>query len=149
MTGDSGPELDPDVGADAATAPSPPGLLLAIGLGGALGTLGRYELGLHLKTVGYGFSWATFIANLTGAFALGLLVALAARFWPHQHYLRPALGTGVLGGFTTFSTYMVESVQRLDHGHPALGLWYVVATLLSGLLLAGAGLAVGSLGRPR
>src|SRR4051812_27272593 len=102
-------ELDPDVGRDALTAPHPAVLLTLIGLGGALGTLGRYELGLHWRTAGdHGWSWATFVANLTGAFLLGLLVSLVARHRPSRpsaHYLRPALGTGVLGGWTTFSTY--------------------------------------------
>ena len=79
MSGPVDPQIDPDVGSDARTAPSRATLLTVIGVGGALGTLARYELGVHLTTVGYGWSWATFIANLTGAFALGLLVALAAR----------------------------------------------------------------------
>jgi CrcB protein len=149
MTGAVDPNLDPDVGPDALTAPSRPLLLTVIGVGGALGTLARYELGLHLTTIGYGWSWATLIANLTGAFALGLLVALAGRYRPRSHYLRPALGTGVLGGFTTFSTYMVETVDRLDHGHAALGLSYAVVTLVAGLTLAFAGMAVGGLGSHR
>jgi fluoride exporter len=137
-------EVDPEVGPDALEAPSRALLLTVIGVGGALGTLARYELGVHVRTVGYGWSWATFAANLSGAFLLGLLVALVARFWRSAHYLRPALGTGVLGGFTTFSTYMVETVQRLDHGHAGLALGYVVATLLGGVALAYAGLAVGA-----
>jgi CrcB protein len=138
------PAIDPEVGADALTAPSRATLLTVIGVGGALGTLARYELGVHLTTVGYGWSWATFIANLTGAFALGLLVALVSRRWPRSHYLRPALGTGVLGGYTTFSTYLVETVQRLDHGHVGLALLYVAATLVGGIALSFAGLALGS-----
>ncbi|BEP12815.1 fluoride efflux transporter CrcB [Acidothermaceae bacterium B102] len=138
------PPIDPDVGTDALTAPSRAALLTVIGVGGALGTLARYELGVHLTTIGYGWSWATFIANLTGAFALGLLVALVSRHWPHSHYLRPALGTGVLGGYTTFSTYLVETVQRLDHGHAGLALLYVVVTLVGGIALSFAGLALGS-----
>ena len=138
------PPIDPDVGTDALTAPSRATLLTVIGVGGALGTLARYELGVYLRTVGYGWSWATFIANLTGAFALGLLVAMAGRHWPRSHYLRPALGTGVLGGYTTFSTYLVETVQRLDHGHAGLALLYVVSTLVGGVLLSFAGLAAGS-----
>ncbi|MDX6257882.1 MAG: fluoride exporter [Frankiales bacterium] len=148
MSGAVDPELDPDLGADTLTAPSRLFLLSVIGVGGAFGTLGRYELGLHVRTAGsYGFSYATLVANLSGAFALGVLVALVARRWPRSHYLRPALGTGVLGGFTTFSTLMVETVQRLDHGHAATGLLYVCVTLVGGLAAALTGMALGDLGR--
>ena len=154
MTDAPGPvhedELDPDVGLDALTAPHPAVLLSVIALGGAVGTLGRYELGLHWRTAGdYGWSWATFVANLTGAFLLGLLVSLVARHWPASHYLRPALGTGVLGGWTTFSTYEVETVLRLRHGHVGIAVAYVLLTLVLGLALAAAGLAAGNLGRRR
>jgi fluoride exporter len=146
MSGD--PDPDPDLGADAMSAPSHPLVIAVIAVGGAVGTLGRYELGVHLRTAGsYGFSYATLAANLSGAFALGLLVALVARHWPRSRYLRPALGTGVLGGFTTFSTLMVETVQRLDHGHAPIGLLYVVVTLVGGLAAAFAGMALGDLGR--
>jgi CrcB protein len=147
MSGAVDPDLDPDLGADALTAPSPGILFTVIGVGGAVGTLARYELGQTWHTTGsYGFSWATFVANLSGAFLLGLLIAVCGRWWPHAHYLRPALGTGLLGGYTTFSTYTVETVLRLDHGHSALGLGYLVLTLLGGLTAAVAGLALGGLG---
>jgi fluoride exporter len=140
MTSAVDPPLDPDL----AEAASRPLLLTVIGVGGALGTLARYELGVHVRTAGdYGFSYATFIANVAGAFLLGLLVSLAARFWPRAHYLRPALGTGVLGGFTTFSTYMVETDLRLAHGHATVGLLYVLATLVCGLAAAYTGLVLG------
>ena len=146
MTGTAGFEVDPDEAADAAV-PSRLRLLVVVAAGGSLGTLARYELGTHLRTAGsYGFPWATLLANLSGAFALGLLIGLAGRRWPRSPYLRPALGTGFLGGFTTFSTYAVESVQRLDHGHTVLAFGYLMLTLAGGLVLAGAGLAAG--GRP-
>jgi CrcB protein len=150
VTDASDAELDPDVGRDARTAPRQELLLAAIGVGGALGTIARYELAAHWTTTGrYGWSWATFVANLTGAFLLGLLVSLVARNWPRSHYLRPALGTGVLGGWTTFSTYEVETVLRLDHGHVGIAVAYAVLTLLLGLTLAAAGLAAGNLGQRR
>ncbi len=140
MTSAVEPPVDPDL----AAAPSRPLLLTVVGVGGALGTLARYELSAHLHTMGrYGFSYATFLANLSGAFLLGLLVALIGRYWPRQVYLRPALGTGVLGGFTTFSTYLVETDLRLAHGHAPVALLYVLGTLACGLVAAYAGLALG------
>jgi len=124
--------------------------LTAIGLGGAVGTVARYEIERHWHTTGsYGWSWATFVANLTGAFLLGLLVSLVARHRPASHYLRPALGTGVLGGWTTFSTYEVETVLMLDHHHASIALTYVLVTLVAGLALAAAGLAGGHVGSTR
>jgi CrcB protein len=146
MSGYVDPELDPDVGTDALTAPSHLVLLACIGVGGALGTLARYQLSQAWRPTLYGFSWATFIANVSGAFLLGLLLALVARLRPGSHYLRPALGTGVLGGFTTFSTYLVETAQRVDHGHAPLALLYVVTTLGCGFVASFVGLAAG--GRP-
>ena len=108
----------------------------------------RYGLS-QIGTPGeYGFSYATFVANVTGAFALGLLVAACARRWPSAHYVRPALGTGMLGGYTTFSTYLVEAVLRIDHGRTAIALSYVVLSLAVGLAAAFAGLALGG-GRRR
>lgn len=150
MSGAVDPDLDPDVGADALSAPSTVILLTVIGVGGAIGTVARYELGRHWATSGsYGFPWATFVANLSGALLLGLLVACCARLWPTAHYLRPALGTGVLGGYTTFSTYLVETVLRIDHGHAGLAVFYVLATLVGGLAAVFAGLALGDLGSRR
>ncbi len=136
------PEIDPDVGTDASTAPSAVILLTVIGIGGACGTLARWALGQAWHST-YGFSWATFIANLSGSFLLGLLVSRCARQWPRAHYVRPALGTGVLGGYTTFSTAMVETVLRADHGHAPLAFLYLVLTLVGGLAAAFAGLVAG------
>jgi CrcB protein len=149
MSGAVDPDLDPDVGVDALAAPSSAILLTVIGVGGAVGTLARYELGLAWHTSGsYGFSWATFVANLSGAFLLGALISLCGRRWPRAHYIRPALGTGLLGGYTTFSTYLVETVLRLDHGHSAVAAIYLLLTLAGGIAAAVTGLAVGRIGDP-
>ncbi len=72
------------------------------------------------------FPWATFVENVTGAFALGVLVVLAFARWPRSRYLRPFLGVGVLGGFTTFSTYALDiriSLRTTDRSWPRRTCW--------------------------
>ena len=129
--------VDPDVGpGDSARWD----VLAAIALGGALGSLGRWALGELLAGSGR-FPWATFVENVTGAFALGVLVVLAFARWPRSRYLRPFLGVGVLGGFTTFSTYALDIRDLAADDRPVLAATYLLATLVAGLLAAWLGMA--------
>lgn len=133
--------LDPDAepGADARWD-----VLLAVAAGGAAGSIARYGLGELLSPVGPGpLPWATLVENVTGSFALGVLVVLALDRWPRSRYLRPLLGIGVLGGFTTFSTYALDIRTLVAGGRPALAATYLLATLVLGLLAAWLGLAAG------
>lgn len=106
----------------------PPVLLVAVG--GAAGALARYGLSEALPSLP-----ATLLANLLGCLLLGLLVG---RVGQHR-VLRPLLGTGVLGGFTTMSTLALQT-DRLLPGRPVAALGYLAATTAGGLLLAAAGL---------
>ena len=109
--------------------------LLAVGArGGAVGALGRHGLSVALPAAPGELPWATLLTNLSGCLALGLLVG--AR--PASRWLRPFLGAGVLGGFTTVSAFAVES-DRLLVDAPLLGLAYVALSLAGGLGLAAAG----------
>lgn len=117
-----------------------PGVLLAVATGGALGAAARYCLALAWPTPAGGFPWATLAANLLGCALLGALMqVLTARVAPHR-LLRPFLGTGLLGGFTTFSTYAVETQDLLLAGRVPLAAGYVAGTLLGGLLAIHLGL---------
>ena len=71
---------------------------------------------------------------MTGCFALGVLMVLALEVWPPSRYLRPFAGVGVLGGYTTFSTAMLETRSLAAAGRPALAAVYAVGTTLAGLL---------------
>lgn len=117
--------------------------LVAVAVGGVLGSLGRWAVGLALPHAPGSFPWATLVVNVSGAFAMGLLVAfLVGR--PGTHRLaRPFVGVGILGGWTTFSALAVEAVELAANGQvqPALG--YVAASFLGGTLAVGAGTAVG------
>lgn len=122
---------------------SRPSVVAAIAAGGVIGTLGRYGIGTVLVPSPGRFPWATFTANVTGSFALGLvLILLVSRFPPHSH-LRPFVATGVLGAYTTFSSLVVEVGRLAGDDHAGLAAAYLVASLGGGLLAAAAGLAVG------
>jgi CrcB protein len=112
-------------------------LVALVAVGGAVGALGRQGLALALPASPGALPVATLLTNLTGCLALGLLIG--AR--PDAPWLRPFLATGVLGGFTTFSAFALET-DRLLAVAPATGLAYVALSTGGGLALAAAGLAL-------
>ena len=116
-------------------------VLLVISAGGALGSLGRWGVGELLPWSGEGFPWATFVENLSGGFLLGALMVLLIDVWAPRPYLRPFLGVGVLGGYTTFSTYMLETHDLLAGGQAALAATYLLGTLVTGVLAVWLGVA--------
>jgi CrcB protein len=107
--------------------------VLLVALAGAAGVLARYGIGTAIDS-----PWAIVAVNVAGSFALGLLVGGE---WGSAQ-TRIALGTGFLGGFTTFSTFSVQAVQDLDAGEPGRALAYVAASVVLGLTAAAAGFFV-------
>jgi CrcB protein len=104
------------------------GALVAVSAGGALGALARYGIGLF-GTV----PWATFAVNVTGCLLIGALI-VAVTEGPGAHPLaRPFLGTGFLGGYTTFSTYAVDVHVVLGTGRVPEAVAYLVGTLVAAL----------------
>lgn len=101
-------------------------MLAAVALGGALGALARYGLGVAWPHHADGFPWATIVINISGSFAIGVLMAYIATGTRHP-LLRPLVGVGFLGGYTTFSTAMVDVRVLVDAGHPVAALLSVVA----------------------
>ncbi|MGL6234627.1 MAG: fluoride efflux transporter CrcB [Segniliparus sp.] len=104
-----------------------------VGLGGGFGSVLRYALGWLFPTEPGEFPATTFAINVSGCFCIGALMAAILERWPKANRLRLFLGTGVLGGYTTFSTYTVEAVRLAQGGHAFLAAWYIGATLLSAL----------------
>ena len=90
--------------------------LLLVGLGGAFGAICRYLLGVQtMRSFGPGYPWGTYAANVVGGLLMGLLVGvLAYRGGADQDKWRLLLGVGVLGGFTTFSSFSLEVVRMLE-----------------------------------
>ncbi len=118
--------------------------LVAVLLGGILGTGMRLALDAVLPHSDAQFPWSTLIINLVGSFVLALLVA---RLWPTAPaWLRAGLGAGVLGSFTTFSALVVSLFTLTQAGLPLLALAYLVMSLAGGLAAALAGLRVGGRG---
>jgi CrcB protein len=117
-------------------------VLAAIAVGGALGSLARYGLGVAFPPGRTGFPWATFGINVLGSLLIGVLMVLVVEIWEAHPLVRPFLGVGILGGFTTFSTYVVDVQRLVDAGSAATALAYLAATLVAALAAAYVGLAV-------
>jgi CrcB protein len=106
-----------------------------------VGATARFELA-HLWAAPPGrFPWATFGANVSGSFLLGFLLVWLLERFPPTRYLRPFLATGILGAYTTMSTYLVETAVLIKDGHAVTGLVYGTGSLATGLGLAYAGMA--------
>ncbi|GAB3254951.1 fluoride efflux transporter FluC [Nocardioides dilutus] len=116
-------------------------VLLVVAAGGALGSLGRWGVGEVVPWSGDGFPWATFIENISGGLALGVLIVFLLDVWPPHRYLRPFLGVGLLGGYTTFSAYMLESRDLLAGGEAATAFAYLGGSLVAGLTAVWLGIA--------
>jgi CrcB protein len=117
-------------------------VLLAIAAGGAIGSVGRWALALSIPHTPVQVPWATWLTNVSGAFALGVLMVFVLDFWPPSRYVRPFLGVGVLGGFTTYSTYMLDALTLLSRDQVPAAFDYVFGTLVAGLVAVWAGVSV-------
>ena len=117
-------------------------VLLSIGAGGALGSAARWGLGQAVSTAAGHVPWATFAVNVSGCLAIGVLMVLVVDVWPPRRFVRPFLGVGVLGGYTTFSTYVLETRSLLVGGHPGVAAAYLAGSLVAGLLAVWVGLAL-------
>lgn len=119
-------------------------MLASIAAGGALGAGARHGLSLLLRDgPGSGFPWATLGVNTSGSFLLGFLLWLLLERLPPTRHLRPFLATGLLGAFTTFSTFAVELDLLARGGRPGLASAYALAMVAAGLgaVFAGMGAA--------
>lgn len=149
--------VDPDVEAHPSDHPSPRGsrarralasrwdILAVIAAGGALGSLGRWALGQALVAPRGGFPWATFVENVSGGFALGVLMVFVLDVWPPSRYVRPFFGVGVLGGYTTLSTYMLDTRALVAAGRTPQAAVYLFGTLAAGLAAVWAGILLARL----
>ncbi|MFF5477548.1 fluoride efflux transporter CrcB [Streptomyces sp. NPDC012935] len=108
-------------------------IVTVVALGGAIGATARYAVSLWWPVQSGGFPWATFWTNVVGCAMIGVLMVIITDVRPVHRLVRPFVGTGVLGGFTTFSTYAVDIQQLVDGGHTRTGLAYLAATLVAAL----------------
>jgi fluoride exporter len=107
--------------------------LLAVAVGGALGTWARLGMAEALPVHPGSWPWATFLVNLAGAALLGWAGTLLLERTPPTAYRRPLVGGGLCGGLTTFSTLQLEVVELGRDGHAALAGTYLVTSVVLGL----------------
>lgn len=115
-------------------------VLLAVAAGGAIGSLARYGLSLALPHAPGQFPLATLLVNVVGCLLIGVLMAVITTSDEPHRLLRPFLGIGVLGGFTTFSTYAVDVFDTAAAGAAGIAVLYAAGTVVLALLATATGL---------
>lgn len=115
------------------------GVLAVIAAGGGLGSVARHLVGQALPARPGAFPWATFLVNVSGCFALGCLMVFVLSVWSPRWYVRPFFAVGVLGGYTTFSTFTVEILDLAIRGIWTSAAVYAVGSLIAGLIAVWAG----------
>ena len=103
---------------------------LFVGFGGAVGSVFRYLIGLIPVNCGDGFPVKTLVINILGSFAIGLITAIAGKHTGISPNLLLLLKTGICGGFTTFSTFALESTSLIQNGKIWLAVLYVLTSIL-------------------
>jgi len=128
---------------------APWAVLGVISAGGVLGALGRYGLATAWPHRPGRFPWATFVTNVSGCLLIGVLMVLVTEVWSAHRLLRPFLGVGVLGGYTTFSTYAVDVQQLVAAGAARTALAYLGGTLVAALAAVYVGVTLARLATRR
>lgn len=106
-------------------------LIAAVALGGAIGSVARYLVGIGSgKLFGMAFPWGTLIINVTGSFLIGAFIGLFAMKWDLSQTARVFLTVGICGGFTTFSTFSLDSVYLMERGELAASAAYMIASVV-------------------
>jgi CrcB protein len=128
---------------DAASPPrrraQDPAVLAAVSLGGVLGAEARYGMSVALPHEPAQFPVSTWLVNTSGCLLIGVLMTVVTELSAPHRLVRPFLGVGVLGGYTTFSTATVEVQQLTLLDRPALALGYLVGTVVAALVAVTAG----------
>lgn len=121
-----------------------PQLWLAIGVGGAIGAMARHGVGaVSLRLLGPNFPWGTLTVNVAGSIGMGFFIAWLVAREPHTSVMRAFVATGVLGGFTTFSTFALDAVTLWRDKSLSVAGAYVAASVILSLAGLFAGLAAG------
>lgn len=108
-------------------------VVAVVAVGGAIGASARYGASLIWPTTPGTFPITTLLVNVVGCALMGVFMVILTEVWTAHRLVRPFFGTGVLGGFTTFSTYAVDIERLVDDGHARTGLAYLGLTLLAAL----------------
>jgi CrcB protein len=110
-------------------------MIFWVALGGAIGAATRHLVNVHVgRLVGSGFPWATLAINVAGSLVMGMLIELMALRWSASQEMRAFLTVGVLGGFTTFSAFSLETVVLWERGAALLAAIYVLGSVALSIL---------------
>ncbi|MEQ9835949.1 MAG: fluoride efflux transporter CrcB [Roseitalea porphyridii] len=105
--------------------------ILAVALGGAIGAVGRFAVVSGIgRLLGVGWPWGTLTVNVAGSIIMGIVIELSALAWSPSPQLRAFIVVGVLGAFTTFSSFSLEVVGLLERGQPVPAALYVAASVV-------------------
>jgi CrcB protein len=108
-----------------------PQLILAVAIGGAIGSVARYLVGIGSgKLFGVGFPWGTLIINVTGSFLIGAFVGLFATKWDLPQAARVFLTVGICGGYTTFSTFSLDAWYLIERGQTVASAAYMIGSVV-------------------
>ncbi|WP_175989208.1 fluoride efflux transporter CrcB [Bacillus sp. Marseille-Q1617] len=119
---------------------------LLVGLAGAVGSLLRFALGASVHSHWqYHFPLGTLLVNLTGSFILGWMTTYLFQSKKMRPSVKAALGTGLIGSFTTFSTFSVETIELLQQAQWLFAFLYVILSMAGGLFMSGVGFKTGSI----
>lgn len=141
--------VDPDAGTGPAPRATRPwvhrrlDVLAAVAAGGAIGNLARYGISRTFPVDPGRFPTSTLVINTSGSFVLGLVLVLLIERLPPSRYARAFLAVGIVGAFTTFSTFAVEAAQLVADQHVALAATFVVTSIGAGLAAAQLGILAG------
>ena len=116
------------------------GTVLAVGVGGGLGALARYYIAGWVQPPGAEFNWGIFIVNITGGLLMGMIVEASALRLNLAPDMRSFLTVGILGGYTTFSTFSLDSALMLQKGQYGLAAAYVIGSVVLSITALFAGL---------
>lgn len=116
--------------------------VLLVALGGGLGAAGRFGVSLAMPAKADGWPWATFTINVAGSLLIGLLAGWLATRGDAGEPWRLFLGVGVLGGFTTFSAYSLETMRLMERGDWMGASTYAAGSVIAGLIAVGVGLFI-------
>lgn len=151
--------VDPDLDADRSVAEGRPAdhtevrrdrrlrmvVLAATALGGVLGALARYSLEETFPATSGHIPWVVLAINVSGSALLGLVLVILIEQFPHTRLARAVIGTGIIGAYTTFSTFVVGAVTIGRDGHVTAAAIYVALSVVGGLAAVAGGMAVGRL----
>ena len=116
------------------------GVVLAVGVGGGLGSLARYFIAGAIQSAATAFPWGIFVVNISGGLMMGLIVEASALKLNLSPELRAFLTVGILGGYTTFSTFSLDSALLLQKGQYIAAAGYMIGSVVLSVLALFAGL---------